>query len=414
MAFDAGPAAIVTRQLGASVQGDALNPSSVFEGITSPAAIVLVPPAIRARLISHREVSPSVSPNRYPDGAESIAATDQVNESVSYLAACPVHLLDGLLREAERVGCSIGSITTADYAWGRAACEVSCASYAVVTVQLKEAAEIRIIAARGGRPEFWRRLPLRAGLEEITEALESVASHMGVQPQEVPVVVLGDQEFRGRVAEAATASFRRPIETTRLAELGYAPAAVAAAYAGTGPRFVPPEILRRARARTRRNGVRAAALAIFLLGLAGFLDILDLQTELDTVQAARRSIDAPVSEAMTVRESIAASAAVVSTMESLRETTPRWTMMLGSLADATPRTAYVRSLRASRDSVYIEVEGRDVAAVVEGLRAAPSWRGLRTVSPAVTEVGQDGSVTERVMLAGEVDWASNPAADPSP
>lgn len=107
---------------------------------------------------------------------------------------------------------------------------------------------------------------------------------------------------------------------------------------------------------------------------------------------------------MATREDVAASAAVVSTLERLRETTPRWTTMLGSLADATPRDAHVRSLRASGDSVYLEVEGQDVAAIVEGLRQVPWWRGLRTVSAAEAEIGHEGLVTERVTLAGEVDW----------
>lgn len=335
------------------------------------------------------------------------SATSSIGEAgVVYTADCSALLAQYLIDACEKSDCRLISITTADYAWAEGAKDVlGRADACVVAVQLEDATQVRLIVAHTGAPVFLRRLPLNAELESLSLAIESMVGKIpsdGICP---PVVALGDAEFRGRIADATKAALGTAlVEPRRWEDLDYDPATVAAAFAGTGPRFVPPEVVRGAKARTRRRGLLAAAAAVICIGLAGFLDILDLRSEIDRVRAARQDVAAKVQSAMTERDHVTDLTRTLARLEARRLTTPRWTAMLGAVADATPRDAHVRALRAVDDSIYVELEGEDVLTAVESLRQIPWWRSLRTASSVATEVEDEGAITERVTVAAVVEW----------
>lgn len=394
--------------------------SAALEGIRGGRlAVALMPPAVDARIVhgGSFDRAPKQVGTSLRSVDETIAAVGTSGRTApTYVATCSATFLKAVLDAAEASDCRIVSITSADHAWSAAACTVTGADDAVVAVELREAGEIRLIAAADGVPVVWRRLPLQVDGQSLAQALDSVVDHLAPGTVGVPLVALGDDGFRTRLDAATRGSSRADsFHGERTAELNHDPAAVAATFAGTGPRFVPEGIVRRARARTRRRGLIGAAVAVVALASAGLLDVLDLRSELDEVRSARRAIAASVEEAMDARDAVVESAATLSTLERLRATTPRWTAMLAMMAEALPRTAHVRALRTVGDSVYVELEGRDVAAAVDGLREIPWWRGLRTTSAVETEVEEAGVVTERVTVAAVVGWeALNESAGQTP
>lgn len=375
-----------------------------FDG--SSLAAVLVPPVMEARITDEEPTSrpiPVLAQDSRASGT--LMATGSGVGGLRYIAECIPSFVESLIDACEKTGSELRSITSADSAWAAAGTVLAKADVCLLTVQLSEAGQLRLIVVREGKPVFLRRLPLTHDLEGVSTALESMAHYASSVEVPFPVVALGDEANRARIAQATrVAGWPDPIQHERLEELNYDPLAVAAVFGGAGPRFVPPEVVSGARRVTRRRGLISLALAVALVCLAAFLDLADLQSELDAVRAARKAIDEPVAEAMAARSELAASATMVATLEELRLATPRWTAMLAALADATPPTAHLRAVRTVRDSVYVDVEGQDVAAAIEGLRRVPWWQGIRTVSPVETEVTESGVVSERATIAGEVDW----------
>jgi Tfp pilus assembly protein PilN len=164
-----------------------------------------------------------------------------------------------------------------------------------------------------------------------------------------------------------------------------------------------------AQARNRRRAIASLGVAIVLLVLSAVLDTVDLRRELDAVRAARVAHAAAVAEVMEARSVAVELEATATELETLRRDQPRWTLLLASLATGLPEKAYVTSLRAAGDSVYVELEGPDVSAAFDAVRQIPWLEGLRSVSPIQRQIGE-GELTERFTASAMVSWSD---LDPS-
>lgn len=357
--------------------------------------LVLAPPATVS-------TAPSATAGRVPlatghdRDAEIAAAGD------GYRATVSGQSLDMLLAGCAQEGVVVESVTTADYAWANAAASLQ-ARPAVVAVSLAEAAELRFIVVEDGRPTLWRRLPAEASSARIEVVLESIRPRLSTG---IPSILpLGPAEFRTRlVAAGEAAGWTIALDRPELEGLGQDALAIAAAFGGTGPRFVPRGVVRRERLKNRRRALGAVAAALLCVLAAGAFEILDLRAEMATVEVARAAIAGEVATAMDHGADASSLAEVVAGVEVLRASTPRWTTLLGILAEALPRETVVRTLQTRGDSVYLELEGADVAASVDRVREIPWWTGLRAVGAVATDVGDDGTITERLTLAARVTW----------
>jgi hypothetical protein len=389
------------------VEGDELS-AVLAQGGSTSLAIVLAPSLMKSRVVdgAAQGRKPTASPVRFDGDADDVVVVrPRALDGGAYVGTCSASLLRRILVACAAAKCRVESITPSDFAWGEAVRAVTGEADALAAVQLPDSGEARLYAVHRGEPALWRRLPLEADATELARALAGIARHLPGDAPSTGVVALGDPDFRARVEAAALSlGCTLPPPTAVLTDLDHEPMAVAAAFAGTGPRFVLPEVVAQSKARTRRRGIVAAAAAFILLGLTGLLDTLDVLSEIDRVRAARQAVAAHVSDAVDAQEEAAHLSETVATLEGLRATTPRWTAILGALAGGLPRSAYARSLRAVGDSVYVELESDDVAAAVEGLRGISWWTGLRTVSAVETEVGEDGGVTERLTVAAFLTW----------
>ena len=307
-------------------------------------------------------------------------------------------------------GCAIEAVGLADHAWAAAATsacpdedEVICA------VEIPDGtAHTRLLTTAQGRLVSLRRLPLEAAPIVVEEALRQLASSFEPRPPgaaRLPVLALGDGGFRAAVAESAVRADLQPVEPVGVvAKLECQPEAVAAAFAGAGPCWVPPGVVAIAKARNRRRAVMSAAVAALLLVVSAALDTLDLRRELETVRALRAEHAEPVAELMDAREAASEFEATVLDLEGLRRELPRWTLLFSSLGAGLPESAHVTSLRAAGDSLYLELEGPDVSAAFDAIRQIPWLEEFRSVAPVQREVGEGSDLTERLTARATVSW----------
>ena len=364
-----------------------------------PVRVAVSPALLTTVLHSGRPASHGAVPAALGEG---LAVEHELPGGHRIRASIDETRVTALVDAFREAGASIAGITLAEFAWAEAVRACIGPGRALVLVGLEENAELRIVAAENGAPVGWRRFRADATDETIREGLASLAP----DPRGTPVATLGAEALRGRIGTLAVdGGFDVRGSGTRLEELGFDPALVAAEYAGTGPRFVPAAVAAVARRRLRRRAALAAVAALLLVAVAGVLDILDLRREAGAIEAARASHAAEVAAALDAQIRLDAQVDAIVSLEALRAETPRWTVLLGTIADALPRTAHVTGFRATADSVYLDVQGSDVADAVESLRPIPWWTGLRTASAVQTEVAEDGSVIERLTVAAHPTWA---------
>jgi len=324
------------------------------------------------------------------------------------IAECDATALDHLIRLAAGAGLRIESVTHSDFSWASAATDAA-GRDAVCAIQVLDGeAHVRLLYVKSGEPAALRRLPIHADAKTISDAIralnERFATDTGQQP--IPLLPLGDASFRQRMNEAVEIAGCRCLGPNGIiADVGHDPAAVAAAFAGFGPRFVPPGVVAAATRRNRRRGLCAAMAAAVLLAIAGVLDAVDLRREISAVRAERAVIAADVADAMRAREDVDLLAITVSQVEGSRRAAPGWTALLTTLSERIPSTSRVTALRAVGDSLYLELEGGDAAAAFEGLRGISWLSGFRAVAPIQREMGGDSQITERFSAVALVSWS---------
>jgi hypothetical protein len=377
--------------------------------------IALLPSVAEAKLArSHGRETLAPTLSQRPEMGTVITASlvragiGKDSDRVRYVAECALETLTRLTRLTADAGLRIESVTHADYGWAAAADDAT-GGDAVCAVQVSDDdAHVRLLYVTGGEPLALRRLPIDAHATGISQAIrvfiERAATATAQQP--MPLLALGDAAFRQRMKEAADIAGCGRLEPNGIiAEVRHDPVAVAAAFAGSGPRFVPPGVVAAAKGRNRRRGVCAAVAATVLLAVAGVLDAVDLRREISTVRAARTAIAADVGDAMTAREDVDLLGMTVSQLEQLRQGAPRWITLLTTLSDRLPESSRVTALGAVGDSLYLEMEGGDAAAAFEGLRGISWLIGFRAVAPIQREMRGDSQITEHFSAVALVLWS---------
>lgn len=383
----------------------------------------LGPPSV-SRL--HISLAPSLAPGRMAASGDARAgaavrglgppssAGDSVtasgppsSEGDRYVAHCPAVVLDRLVRALGERGASAEAVTTSDHAWAEAtAREAAGARPSLCVVQLEgPQPEIRVIGVSGGRPAALRRLPPGGGATLVGPVLRDLADRLGGRGLEVPFVVLGDASFREAV-HAVAAAVSLPVcgPGGLLAELDYHPGFVAAAFAGAGPGFVPPEVVAAAALRRRRWTAGAVAASAALLAASGMLRTADLARELAAVRAARSGIQAEVAAALHASNEAEALSDALAALRTAMGESPRWSSLIGDLSEGLPPGTYTTALRTAADTLFVDMEGDDAARAFEGLRGMPGLAGFRAAAPVRRDVDEGSRVVERFTAAATVSW----------
>jgi hypothetical protein len=350
---------------------------------------------------------------RHPNGAPtSRTSSDLVVQDGAYVACCPQSAIMVIAAQSTARGRLIESISHADFAWAAAlSAAAGPTARGLCAVQCRRGqSHIRLIGVDGSEVVALRRLPLTVDDATLQAGVEDVADERGAH--EFACLPLGDEDFRKRIEAAASAVGLRVIASEgRLDQIGHQPEVVAAAFAGAGPRFVPPEVAAAAKSKNRRRATLSAVAASILVVLVGALDTVDARRELAAVQRARTAHLADVASLMDARVRTADLEVAATALAAARAEHPRWTLVLSSLADGVPAGTRLTSLISRDDSLFIELEGSDAAAAFEAVRAIP-WLGeFRSIAPVQREIGAASKLTERLTASAVVSWAAFEASD---
>ena len=333
-----------------------------------------------------------------------------------YAAHCPSDHLREIADALHRNGCAADAVTPADHAWCAAAAEAAgrANGRTLCVVELGgPLPETRILAAESGAPVALRRFPPEMNASGLQSVLRTLAAPGAERGERVTLLALGDAAFREIVRAAASdAGLAVAAPQGLLTDLGFDPGFVAAAYAGAGPRFVPPEVIAAARARRRRWSAGMAAAAVLLLGGAGVLHTLDVSRELDAVRAARAGIRDEVETALAQANDADETRDALVRLRDLRAAGPRWSGVLGDLSERLPAGTYATAVRTVGDSIFMEMAGEDAARAFEGIRGLRGFTGFRAAAPVRREVGEGSQVIERFTAAATVTWPRPPEPGP--
>lgn len=152
----------------------------------------------------------------------------------------------------------------------------------------------------------------------------------------------------------------------------------------------------------RRLWLTTAAVVLVTLG---FLR-LDLKHETARVEAARLGLHDAVGRAMTAREAVEDLRSRLAVLRDAEATAPRWSTVLGTVAEHLPRDAYLSGFRGDQDSLGLEGTASHAIGVFEALKRAPGFAGVQARAPIRQETGDSQQTIERFSLAawlGSVD-----------
>lgn len=139
----------------------------------------------------------------------------------------------------------------------------------------------------------------------------------------------------------------------------------------------PPPGLRRRAARTRRMLVAAGLIAAAQLPIAQF----GLQRELNHVRQQRAEITSAVHEAAAAHHALTRLADLQDLVNGALKDAGRTTELLLAIAQNLPTDTHTLSLRASGDSVFLEMSGPSAAAVLKILEADGRMANVRLAGP---------------------------------
>jgi hypothetical protein len=177
-------------------------------------------------------------------------------------------------------------------------------------------------------------------------------------------------------------------------------AAVAAHYVGRTRRLeLVPEAERQVRTLRERRVVRhlvaaAAACMVFAAGAYRW----SLARQLESVSAERAVLRVRVARAMAARDSLAELVRTASAIANLDASAPRWSAVLSRIAITLPTDALIDVFRGDADSVSMQGQATNAAAVFGALRGAAGVTSVRSNAPIRQELVAGHEASERWML----------------
>jgi len=154
----------------------------------------------------------------------------------------------------------------------------------------------------------------------------------------------------------------------------------------------------RARVTRRLLGV-AASCVICAAGVYRW----GLSRQLAIIAEQRSTLRARVNAAVAARETLAYITRSVNAIQSLERQAPRWSVTVARIAVALPRDAALIALRADADSVSLEGQAGNAAAVFNALRSVPGVVDIRSTAPIRQELMVGEKSLERWALEFRVD-----------
>lgn len=388
----------------------------------SPVPLVLLPSLTRSRVGPYSRTNAAPTPDLlqekgevpFRDGAElhteMVLHGGDAFPAGRYSATCSLGLIREILEAADAVDLTLAGVTPADFSWaaaaGRCAAERAVSTCVLVLHLPDPPGEIRILVVHEGSPMAIRRLPDQVGGEALAHRLRELAGWLKeVVGARAPVLSLGSPSFRNRVRDASASVGLEDLPPSGpVAELEALPGPVAAAFAGPGPRFTPPEMVESGRARRRLQAWAAALLTLLLLALAGFLHLLDLDREIAALRVARSALRADVESALESRARLSEISSALEGLNHSRTRVPRWTSVLTGISEALPPHTHLSQARMAGDSLFLELQGPDAASALEALGGMPGLRGFRTSAPVRREVDGENGITERFSAVATLSW----------
>jgi Tfp pilus assembly protein PilN len=189
-------------------------------------------------------------------------------------------------------------------------------------------------------------------------------------------------------------------------------AAAAAYFAGRSSlELIPQSLAVERQQRQRRRALQFAALAaLFVIG-AGAIELWGARRELATIRARRAEIRQDVTPLLAVRDSLNTLEQRLTQIGGLQAAAPHWTSALFDLAMLLPADAYLRSLRASGDTLVIEASGSRAGETIQALRSAPTLRDVQ-LRGQVERLLEDGSTAvERFTLQARLAGSAASSSD---
>jgi Tfp pilus assembly protein PilN len=155
------------------------------------------------------------------------------------------------------------------------------------------------------------------------------------------------------------------------------------------------------RAASQRLARRLGLVATALLIVASAIVLWGVKRELRATVAERAAIRSEVSGALGTRADISALDSRSATIAMLRTTTPRWSAVLSSIAQALPGDAHLTSVQARGDTVVLEGSASRAAGVFEALQQDPDITAVHSNAPVRQQL-QEGTPVERFTVAARL------------
>ena len=314
-------------------------------------------------------------------------------------AAADERLVREIFAAAAEGGWTVEWAVPAQWAWFAASSPALGNSTGWVIVAYGDT--LQLLCIEDGKLSALRRLPIELSRpDELSDALDMV----GGAPREGRcMVVTGPQERRADIIRALSDCGVELLEPEVGASID-SPAEVAARFAASagGPALLPDPVRDQRRRRSNRSTLRLAAAAAAMLVVAAGLELWGARRELEAVRDRRAELRADVAAAMARRDELLAGQTRLAALDAARQTSPRWSELMGVVARHLPRDAHLTGFRAAGDSLVLEgLAGRAVG-VFEELSGAPALLGVRAESPIRREqVGSEEAV-ERFRLAAKL------------
>ena len=315
-----------------------------------------------------------------------------------FAASAPARLVTAIQNAVTDAGCKLASLDTAYASWTSAATSIWPSlgkSKSAIIVCQDDVTEI--IYSEGNGPEIVRRVSASAPIDQLLDAVGMYSN--GGPPRACAIVGSTERynEWGSTLSEAGVAV----LPSTPASRLDGGTLSAMYAATGIGPGLYPERMYAESRAASQRLARRLGIVAAALLIVSGGLLLWGVKRELRATVAERAAIRPEVTRALGLRSDISALESRSALIATLRTTTPRWSAVLSSIAQALPGDAHLTSVQAHADTVVLEGTAARAAGVFEGLQRDPDITAVHSNAPVRQQL-QDGSPVEHFTVAARL------------
>lgn len=264
---------------------------------------------------------------------------------------------------------------------------------------------------RGGRPWRSRRFVPTASSTDIDDITNFIRASLGT-PGTAPVLILGHDARTSAVVKtlAGAGTHARAIDVglgldAGLTDLMAVAGTMGAATLPLRSAHAQQTRVRQARATTRWLAVAAGVALIAALGLERWR----IQRDLADVQRERGLIAASASKAIAERAAIEGTTEAVLELTEREGNASRVSSVIAAVAVAVPSGTTLTAIRVAGDSVTVEGESDNSAAVYEALRAVSALDQMKLAAPLRQERRGNDEATELFAFSARVRPLAVPA-----